>query len=752
MNPNFALFLSFDGIRLLHRTPSGWTLLGQADVQDEDLGEALSVLRKTASGLAPDGVRSKLVIPNDQIRYLSLETPGISEDARRDAARAALEGATPYAVDELVFDIHTAGDITQVAAVARETLEEAEAFAVEHRLHPVSFVAAPDADIFDGEPFFGPTSCAAGLLAPGEQITPDSEPVNVSPKRAAKGTPETNTAITPQTDSDPDEDDPLIGAKPSAEFVSVRRVPTFRSNPVAEDVSLANATAGQVPDFGEPHTTATQKTPQDRETGPDADVIQSVLPAPAPALAQTQSEEERLTVFGARSGNRLGGRMRQAGVLAGISAAALVIIFAMNGFVQSTISSLFDAIPEAEQPPRFAEPLQPELLEPAPAEAPEETAAVAEETPDDALPTELTDEDAAVLEALREPTEEELQEELSDPAVQAEEDALADYAVTGIWTAPPDVPSPPPLVDLEDFYVPGIDPINPNFDAVALPDVDGASQDEAMLELPSPAPAGTEFNLNERGLVVATPDGALNPDGVRVFAGPPPVRQPDNMPRIEDPGEDLAVRLLLSGFRPKIRPDDLIETSERATLSGLTRAELGALRPRLRPQSAQESARAASLVRLEGAGSDAALIQPQDENDFDGATARAVAASLRPDARPNNFSAIVARVQRTQQAAPKPPVTTASAAPRAIAPSIPSSASVSREATVRNGINLRKVNLIGVYGKPSSRRALVRLSNGSYRKVQVGDRIDGGLVSAIGDSELRYQKSGRAIVLKMPRG
>ncbi len=85
-------------------------------------------------------------------------------------------------------------------------------------------------------------------------------------------------------------------------------------------------------------------------------------------------------------------------------------------------------------------------------------------------------------------------------------------------------------------------------------------------------------------------------------------------------------------------------------------------------------------------------------------------------------------------------------------PKLPSSASVSREATVKNALNLREVNLIGVYGKPSDRRALVRLGNGRYRKVEVGDRLDGGRVSAIGDAELRYNKSGRAIVLKMPRG
>ena len=69
---------------------------------------------------------------------------------------------------------------------------------------------------------------------------------------------------------------------------------------------------------------------------------------------------------------------------------------------------------------------------------------------------------------------------------------------------------------------------------------------------------------------------------------------------------------------------------------------------------------------------------------------------------------------------------------------------------MKNAINLRKVNLIGVYGKPSSRRALIRLSNGRYQKVSVGDRLDGGRVAAIDTTELRYTKNGRNVVLKMP--
>ena len=91
-----------------------------------------------------------------------------------------------------------------------------------------------------------------------------------------------------------------------------------------------------------------------------------------------------------------------------------------------------------------------------------------------------------------------------------------------------------------------------------------------------------------------------------------------------------------------------------------------------------------------------------------------------------------------------------SVAPRTVTPKIPSSASVARQATVTNAINLRRVNLIGVYGTPSNRRALVRLANGRYKKVKVGDSLDGGRISAIGDSELRYQKSGRNVTLKIP--
>jgi type IV pilus biogenesis protein PilP len=89
----------------------------------------------------------------------------------------------------------------------------------------------------------------------------------------------------------------------------------------------------------------------------------------------------------------------------------------------------------------------------------------------------------------------------------------------------------------------------------------------------------------------------------------------------------------------------------------------------------------------------------------------------------------------------------AAAAPRA--PSIPTSASVARQATVRNAINLNRINLIGVYSSGSQRRALVRLSTGRYVKVKVGDRIDGGRVRSIDKDALTYTKNGRDISIEL---
>lgn len=707
MKPNFALSLSLDGIRLLHRAAGGWHVVGDVDVDTKSLAAELAVLRRTATSLEPGGVRSKLVIPNSQIRYLTIETPGLEPAARHAAARRALEGATPYAVEELVFDISPDGEKTHVAAVARETLEEVEAFATEHRFYPVSFVAVPDDGDFKGEPFFGPTKAATDLLDTGQMVAQDPSTIVAR----------TDAAQPPLADFEPAPEPASFSSR--RQPVEEPRVPVAATVPVPESAARLPAAPVVIPP-PRPVPMAPPKVPA------------------APSRATTAS----LSVPGADVETQRSGSGRRLVLLM-----ALLVLFlaglaawASTGFGTGLSDLVSRAPPDTDDaaPAQFVAPVSPIIPEEAlPAPTVEQTA----------LQTELTDEEAAVLDAMRAPA-------LADPEPApepTEDERRAAYAVTGIWPFAPDVPAPVASVDLEDLYVPSIDPINPAFDAVALPTVVPEDLALAFQAPNSPAAAGTEFALDARGLVAPSAAGTLSPDGVRVFAGAPPLRPPATLARIEEPGENPAVRAAVSGLRPQARPADLIETTERATLDGLTRSELAQLRPRLRPVSAQENALAAASLVPSDAGRAAPLSQQGADAALAAATDLAVAESLRPDARPNNFGQIVERAttEEAEEEAAEP-VQTASVAPRAVVPNIPSSASVSREATQTNAIRLREVNLIGVYGKPSDRRALVRLPNGRFQKVQVGDRIDGGRISAIGDSELRYQKGNRNLVLKMP--
>jgi hypothetical protein len=69
-----------------------------------------------------------LILPDDQILYTSLTAPTDDPELTTYRIEEGLEGMTPYAVSELVYDwrvIET--DRVKLAVVARETLDEARA-------------------------------------------------------------------------------------------------------------------------------------------------------------------------------------------------------------------------------------------------------------------------------------------------------------------------------------------------------------------------------------------------------------------------------------------------------------------------------------------------------------------------------------------------------------------------------------------------------------------------------------------------
>ncbi len=810
MKPDFALSLSFEGIDLLARAAGGWRLAGHVALDTPDLGGALTELRQRAIDLGGPAFRTKLIIPTDQIRFLSVDTGHVSTADRIEQVRAALDGATPYAVEDLVYDICVDGAFTHVAAVARDTLEEAEAFANEHRFQPVSFVAVPGNEAFLGEPFFGPTQFAETALAAGERVEPDgiavvvvgdineviaeaTEPENVethlppaeqfdvpqAPEieedsdtladlvvedtRSVDDVPHSDpipgfssrrfSVIPEHAQPEPDlavstiapsidlDDAPELDAPPSQLSASLTEPDIAPEDDVEERPNWASrflsrrggASKDAAPGEVQPEPALEPVPPAPSVSRPEPGPIaafaspQPALTAPAPPAArfETPDERDRMTIFGQRTAGQSGGAPKFLGLI--LTAILLLFLAGValwaSLFLDDPLTSLFGedertiAIDGPDIPPPVI--VAPEL----------DTTDLA--TVLDPGDTGLTDTDAAVLDALREDAD----IDLTEPALPDQETAEARYAVTGIWQKAPEAPVEPGLISLDDLYLTSIDGAVDARDAVALPRTEGYETDQPLGQIISPAGPGSEFAFDENGRVIPTPEGALSPDGFTVVLGRPPLVPPPTPQRetavIEEPE---AARAALAGLRPLNRPSDLIEQTERSQLGGLTLSELSGVRPLVRPELEKSA-------------------EELDETP----TAQAVVASRSPAPRPANIASLVEEASRQQAAQAEQPTQVAAAAPATVAPAtvaprIPSSASVARAATVNNAINLRRVNLIGVYGTPSNRRALVRLPNGRYRKVEVGDRLDGGRISAIGESELRYQKNGRNLTLSIPSG
>ncbi|WP_298848799.1 hypothetical protein [uncultured Ruegeria sp.] len=364
----------------------------------------------------------------------------------------------------------------------------------------------------------------------------------------------------------------------------------------------------------------------------------------------------------------------------------------------------------------------PELVEEKPQEVPAEAAEEETETQPG-----LTATDAAILEALKVPPTP-VESVARDPEAQQEI-----QSVTGINTTAPGALDVPVVVEPGELYLASLDKSDLSSDAVALPPALSFDTDDPFKPDVLPAVASTRFDLDEDGLVTPTPDGAMNPDGIVVYQGRPSKVPPETPVRFEEEPVIEEIDDRLAGIRPKPRPTDLVESFERGQLGGRSREELATKRPKARPESLQ--------------------VQPKvDETP----TALAVVRVPRPKSRPaglapaktsasnsSNLGSTAALDQKSDD--------DGSFQPKTVAPKIPSTASVARQATIDNAINLRRLNLIGVYGTPANRRALVRLPSGRYKKLKVGDRIDGGKVVAISDSELRYQKKGRNVTLAMPR-
>lgn len=803
MNPNFALDFRNDQIVLLHAQEGLWVQIGTVAVDDPDLDAALGYLRSTALGLSPRGIASKLILPDAAVLFTSIGN--LSPDAQTRATQIALGlvGRTPYAVADLVYVWTDEGATAHLAVIARETLDEAEAFASQHRFNPVAFAAWPEQGQYPGEADFGRSAGAMQINAPvtkpqgpaaahsasdfemgdvpkdvpapqpivEESIVKRPEIVEVSPPPRFDLVlePEAPVYLTaPQNlgeDHSPDDLDPTQDPAETSDIETVSA--PLRILPDAPRNDLAGQDS-QDPNAGVQHDLAPQ--PSFAAVMADDTVDEAPMALDVPSEEVSTEEPTRISLRSAGKAQTL------LAEFAGRRETALVKSDT-SGRVEPILSSVKAATPLIAPPVIALQSVKPIRTDATPeiGAATLEKSLIAPHTslgnkPAIKRPIPKTRGTNSVLMGF-------VLTVLLLLALMAAA-AMASY-VTAAWngySASTAVAlNQPSIADEMAADLPDTLP-----EESPAPQIGDLSSTSAPIAFPAPTVAMVSQSQSSlvplvvsdalpRPIVVAPPDlstvsapiarfgpmttapsaqGEMTPEGVFLIAGQPigrdtPVANTQAVPQgtVAEILDTAAVaNPELAGKKPVMRPEGLApKVNSDPALAGK--------RPAQRPESVIA----------------AVLAAQQDANAP--RSALAVTISRLPVPRPSNLKIMVTAPQEIALATPDlaPPetaavandaapieadnepevVATKSSGPRTV---------VSKNATFKNAINLSQMNLIGVYGSQANRYALIRQSNGRFKKVYVGDRFDGGLVAAITESELRYSKGGQMLALQMPKG
>ncbi|MFL2789409.1 MAG: hypothetical protein ACJZ89_01305 [Paracoccaceae bacterium] len=268
------------------------------------------------------------------------------------------------------------------------------------------------------------------------------------------------------------------------------------------------------------------------------------------------------------------------------------------------------------------------------------------------------------------------------------------YKENGIWQFVPKFKNIQMPVNEYSLFDPARD-IMPSFEDA--PSVSGRRERYQEIPFNSPlSPVYKEdgFKLGSNGLVAASKTGTLNPDGIMIYLGEPPVPA-RKRPKDLSTGLRNKINNELETFKPKLRPRNMLEMLERARFGGLSRYELSKRSPLQRTRETED------------------LIKKLIES--------------------NKNLVAVARTSRASADGDSPQ-------------------KVLRSAVNRNAINLRKISLIGTSGRAPRRNAIIRFPNGTIEKIKLGERLDGGRVVSITQDKLQYQKDGSVITLNLPNG
>ena len=763
MTHRWGFDLSMTAVRLMRREAGHWHEIASESLADDDMDQRLRTLVEQV----PEPRVVDIFLPRDQILYTDVKLS--DPDNAIGEIEAEMEGRTPYSLAELEIDWELGADgVAHVAAIARQTLSEAEAFADQCGLRVSRFSSLPEDEDFPRQPDFG-IGAAGDTQADDDAATEEIAETAFASTRTDEVLTEDVTPAPetePEDADEPDDTTPVVRVEDSAPVMQVTKA---RDEPLDPGPPL-------------PRENTAPRVRTDLSLPDGGGRAAASLTPPAPADPYARSERppaERVRILGL-------------GLAAVLTAGIGLIVWSILPQDIETGDAADVAIPEpVTQPEPTLSDVPPNALIEIvgrgadPEESVSPTLPTSDEAPlprvadlDNLEATDVQSGTTPVRPADLEPKPGPLLilgEDLAALAIGPDASGLSFERPTPPVTRPGNVALPgaqnfaaevaPPSGEAPE-YVP---PPAPQVAAIEPPIVSPADvpvpEEERVTEVPESEAEGPKFlavdpedapsqsNPDEQAPTdVATPQPEVPTDDQATEIETALERTLNEEDAVEESVADIEQSLptpteLAASLTAERAPPRPASISERALAA---ETELQRIRPAPRPQSAQRVA--------------------ADERGSAPPSQLAVAETLAPRDRPGNMSAIVARaltLQRQQRVAALPTANTSAAVRAALQDeadseasnprnsprlAIPSNANVARQATIEEAIRLNRLNLIGVYGLPSDRRALIRLPSGRYVKVKVGDQIDGGTIARITDEALQYRKGGRTFQLNMPQG
>ena len=799
MKPKFALSLSFDGLSLLQRSGAFWTILGQVDLADPHFDQRMSELREHALDVSPHSDIVKLVIPKEQVKFITLSMSSAFNDENIDTViREEVERNTPYDLYDVAIDWVATKDTIFIAVVARETLHEAEEFAYKQGFKPLGNITASKFPDFLGEAHFG--------LADGSYSTldVDNETFHVSASALDYISVEAQRMFDAERDEvDASPSDIQMRASAESRVLANPRVITGTQQDgtleavklTASSVLLSEAAQIVPPEFEEPPRETTK--------------IANLSPTLAEEAYSLHDEETALSVLSTRAGLKAVGqyfdtrqRLLRVGYIPIFLLVALFAVMSVTTFYlfgRTTIRNVAEKVAGPPSGPALASKLAnldtkaldatDHILKftlPDHASYEKQRAkkqASLENVPEQVSSNILTYVSNPIRPSVSQhsPTIEKRAVEQDDaPLFAALSFARSQYATTPYQSlvAPPAVESLSFLYrDLEQYYLKtGVWALNPKqprrvsalsnkFDVTKTSNPTPTRRPLAFLEYIEASFEGPEFDLEapvtltqQNFVSLRTSETPLDRELQALTARPTPENTDPLQALLSTQTSGALIsrpafpELPNSPTGPETGSIELAALSNRPIGNPLTQPSIteGVASPSIpiievRPSIDDEQQLPATdpMPRPQARPSGVAPIEEASLSEL------VLEHSLRPQKRPAGLSPITtARVQtRVLSAEEEGDEAAVSQSAQAS-----SATRAGTRATIARALDLKQVNLLGVFTRNGRKTALIRLKNGQRKIVQVGDRLDGGRVAAIGKTEVQYVKRGRNITLSLPKG